>query len=91
MLLRVHLQAIKIIGALEWTIPLLKRQSPGNTTESNAELILRLIESGQVGVNEGVITTEVAPFGGVKESGYGHEGGIEGLEVYTNRKFISQA
>jgi hypothetical protein len=31
------------------------------------------------------------PFGGVKDSGYGHEGGIEGLEVYMNKKFIAQA
>ena len=37
------------------------------------------------------ISTPETPFGGVKESGYGHEGGIEGLEAYTVRKFISQA
>ncbi len=45
-----HRRGISIVGALEWTIPLLKKQSPGNTTESNAELILRLIESGQLQV-----------------------------------------
>jgi succinate-semialdehyde dehydrogenase/glutarate-semialdehyde dehydrogenase len=44
-----------------------------------------------VGVNSVAISTPETPFGGVKESGYGHEGGIEGLEAYTNRKFISQA
>ena len=44
-----------------------------------------------VGVNSIAISTPETPFGGVKESGYGHEGGIEGLEVYTVRKFIAQA
>ena len=43
-----------------------------------------------VGVNSVAISTPETPFGGVKESGYGHEGGIEGLEVYMVRKFISQ-
>jgi succinate-semialdehyde dehydrogenase/glutarate-semialdehyde dehydrogenase len=49
------------------------------------------LQSGMVGVNSVAISTPETPFGGVKESGYGHEGGIEGLEAYTNRKFISQA
>lgn len=49
------------------------------------------LESGMVGVNSIGISTPETPFGGVKDSGYGHEGGIEGLEAYTNRKFISQA
>ena len=48
------------------------------------------LQSGMVGVNSVAISTPETPFGGVKESGYGHEGGIEGLEVYMNRKFISQ-
>ena len=49
------------------------------------------LEAGMVAVNNVVISTPETPFGGVKESGYGHEGGIEGLEAYTIRKFISQA
>jgi succinate-semialdehyde dehydrogenase / glutarate-semialdehyde dehydrogenase len=49
------------------------------------------LESGMVGINSVMISTPETPFGGVKESGYGHEGGIEGLEAYTVRKFISQA
>ena len=49
------------------------------------------IQSGMVGVNSVAISTPETPFGGVKESGYGSEGGIEGLEAYTNVKFISQA
>ncbi len=49
------------------------------------------LESGMVGVNSVAISTPETPFGGVKESGYGHEGGIEGLEAYTNKKLIIQA
>ena len=49
------------------------------------------LESGMVGVNSVAISTPETPFGGVKESGYGSEGGIEGLEAYTVTKFISQA
>jgi succinate-semialdehyde dehydrogenase/glutarate-semialdehyde dehydrogenase len=49
------------------------------------------LESGMVGVNSVAISTPETPFGGIKDSGYGHEGGIEGLEAYTNKKFISQA
>jgi succinate-semialdehyde dehydrogenase/glutarate-semialdehyde dehydrogenase len=48
------------------------------------------LESGMVGVNSVAISTPETPFGGVKESGYGSEGGIEGLDAYTVRKFISQ-
>jgi succinate-semialdehyde dehydrogenase/glutarate-semialdehyde dehydrogenase len=55
-----------------------------------ATLIGDALESGMVGVNSVAISTPETPFGGVKESGYGHEGGIEGLEAYTNKKFIAQ-
>jgi succinate-semialdehyde dehydrogenase / glutarate-semialdehyde dehydrogenase len=49
------------------------------------------LESGMVGVNSVAISTPETPFGGIKDSGYGHEGGIEGLEAYMVRKFIVQA
>ncbi len=49
------------------------------------------LESGMVGVNSVAISTPETPFGGIKDSGYGHEGGLEGLEVYLAKKFISQA
>jgi succinate-semialdehyde dehydrogenase/glutarate-semialdehyde dehydrogenase len=49
------------------------------------------MQSGMVGVNSVAISTPETPFGGVKESGYGSEGGLEGLQAYTNTKFISQA
>ncbi|OEF29071.1 NAD-dependent succinate-semialdehyde dehydrogenase [Vibrio rumoiensis] len=46
------------------------------------------LEYGMVGVNEGVISTEVAPFGGVKQSGNGKEGAKEGLEEYLETKYV---
>lgn len=47
------------------------------------------LESGMVGVNAGLVTTEVAPFGGVKESGFGSEGSSHGIEEYLHLKYIS--
>jgi succinate-semialdehyde dehydrogenase/glutarate-semialdehyde dehydrogenase len=62
-----------------------------SSNSATANAIGDALQSGMVGVNSVAISTPETPFGGVKESGYGHEGGIEGLEAYTNRKFISQA
>lgn len=45
------------------------------------------LESGMVGVNEGILSTEVAPFGGVKESGLGREGSKYGLDEYMELKY----
>ena len=58
---------------------------------SQAIAIGDAIQSGMVGVNSVAISTPETPFGGIKESGYGSEGGIEGLQAYMNTKFISQA
>ncbi len=55
-----------------------------------ANMIGDALQSGMVGVNSINISTPETPFGGVKESGYGSEGGIEGLQAYLNTKFISQ-
>ena len=41
-----------------------------------------------VGINEGLITTEVAPFGGVKESGMGKEGSKYGIEDHLDVKYV---
>jgi succinate-semialdehyde dehydrogenase/glutarate-semialdehyde dehydrogenase len=62
-----------------------------SSNSATANAIGDALQSGMVGVNSVAISTPETPFGGVKESGYGHEGGIEGLEAYTSRKFISQA
>ena len=50
--------------------------------------VSRALEYGIVGVNEGIISTEVAPFGGVKESGLGREGSKYGIEDYLEIKYI---
>jgi succinate-semialdehyde dehydrogenase / glutarate-semialdehyde dehydrogenase len=56
-----------------------------------ANLIADALEAGMVGVNSLAISTPETPFGGMKESGYGHEGGTEGLEAYTQKKLVIQA
>ncbi|TDO97384.1 NAD-dependent succinate-semialdehyde dehydrogenase [Marinomonas balearica] len=46
------------------------------------------LEYGMVGINEGIISSEVAPFGGVKESGSGREGSIYGIDEYVEVKYL---
>jgi succinate-semialdehyde dehydrogenase/glutarate-semialdehyde dehydrogenase len=60
------------------------------SSNATAAAIGDAIESGMVGVNSVAVSTPETPFGGVKESGHGSEGGIEGLSAYLNTKFISQ-
>ncbi len=55
---------------------------------SRAFRVSRGLQSGMVGINEGLITTEVAPFGGVKESGMGKEGSKYGIEDYLDVKYV---
>ncbi|MCZ8392013.1 NAD-dependent succinate-semialdehyde dehydrogenase [Achromobacter xylosoxidans] len=52
--------------------------------------VSRALESGIVGVNEGALASEAAPFGGVKESGYGREGSKYGLDDYLSIKYVCQ-
>ncbi|RQS58328.1 NAD-dependent succinate-semialdehyde dehydrogenase [Burkholderia sp. Bp8986] len=49
------------------------------------------LEAGMIGINQYRIVSTELPFGGMKESGHGSEGGTEGIEYYLTRKFISQA
>jgi succinate-semialdehyde dehydrogenase/glutarate-semialdehyde dehydrogenase len=48
------------------------------------------LESGVIGINEGAVASEAAPFGGVKESGYGREGSRYGLDDYQHIKYLCQ-
>ena len=50
--------------------------------------VMEGLKYGMVGVNEGLITTPEAPFGGVKESGLGTEGGHQGIEDYLDTKYV---
>ncbi|KGT89524.1 succinate-semialdehyde dehydrogenase [Erwinia typographi] len=56
---------------------------------SRAFRVTAQLESGMVGINEGIISTEVAPFGGVKESGLGREGSDCGLEEYLETQYVN--
>ena len=50
--------------------------------------VAEALEYGMVGINEGMISTEVAPFGGVKQSGLGREGSKYGIEEYLELKYL---
>ncbi len=54
------------------------------------ERVTHALEAGIVGVNEGALSSEAAPFGGVKESGYGREGSKYGLDDYLSIKYVCQ-
>ena len=51
--------------------------------------VARALQAGMIGINEGLLTTEVAPFGGVKDSGIGREGSMHGIEEYVHLKYLS--
>lgn len=52
--------------------------------------VAEALETGIVGINEGALAAEAAPFGGVKASGYGREGSTHGLEDYLHTKYLCQ-
>jgi succinate-semialdehyde dehydrogenase/glutarate-semialdehyde dehydrogenase len=63
----------------------------GYVFTKNLDRALRVIEGlevGMVGLNAGVISNPAAPFGGVKQSGFGREGGREGIEEYLETKYV---
>lgn len=55
---------------------------------SRAWRVAEKLDAGMIGVNDGIFSNEVVPFGGVKESGLGREGAAEGLEEYLETKYI---
>ena len=50
--------------------------------------VVEALEFGMVGVNEGVMSSELAPFGGVKLSGVGREGSHHGIEEFLEQKYV---
>jgi acyl-CoA reductase-like NAD-dependent aldehyde dehydrogenase len=51
----------------------------------------RALEAGMMSINHHALALPEVPFGGVKDSGYGSEGGLEAIEGYLNTKFVTQA
>ena len=47
------------------------------------------LETGMVGLNQGLVSNPAAPFGGIKQSGFGREGGLEGIEEYLETKYVA--
>ncbi|HWA46380.1 MAG TPA: NAD-dependent succinate-semialdehyde dehydrogenase [Hypericibacter adhaerens] len=60
-------------------------------SSERAALAAGSLQSGMVGINHFGVGLIETPFGGIKDSGYGHEGGSEGLAAYLVKKFVSQA
>jgi succinate-semialdehyde dehydrogenase/glutarate-semialdehyde dehydrogenase len=58
---------------------------------SHALSVAEQLDTGMVAINRGVISDPAAPFGGMKSSGLGREGGFEGIEEYLERKYIGVA
>src|SRR5689334_3027919 len=51
--------------------------------------VVEALETGMVGLNQGMVSNPAAPFGGVKQSGFGREGGHEGIEEYLSTKYVA--
>jgi succinate-semialdehyde dehydrogenase/glutarate-semialdehyde dehydrogenase len=51
--------------------------------------VVERLETGMIGLNQGMVSNPAAPFGGVKQSGFGREGGYEGIEEYLNIKYTA--
>jgi succinate-semialdehyde dehydrogenase / glutarate-semialdehyde dehydrogenase len=47
------------------------------------------LETGMIGLNQGIVSNPAAPFGGVKQSGFGREGGFEGIDEYLESKYVA--
>jgi len=56
---------------------------------SRALRVCERLEVGMVGLNQGMVSNAAAPFGGVKQSGFGREGGYEGIEEYLETKYVA--
>jgi succinate-semialdehyde dehydrogenase/glutarate-semialdehyde dehydrogenase len=55
---------------------------------SRAIRIAEGLETGMVGLNQGIVSNAAAPFGGIKQSGFGREGGNEGIDEYLSVKYV---
>ena len=53
--------------------------------------VVEKLETGMIGLNQGMVSNPAAPFGGVKASGFGREGGPEGIDEYLEIKYVAMA
>jgi succinate-semialdehyde dehydrogenase / glutarate-semialdehyde dehydrogenase len=53
--------------------------------------VIEGLQTGMVGLNQGMVSNAAAPFGGVKQSGFGREGGREGIKEYLETKYVAMA
>lgn len=53
--------------------------------------VIDALETGMIGLNQGLVSNAGAPFGGVKQSGFGREGGFEGIDEYLETKYVAMA
>ena len=69
----------------------MRHVGPGTNFLRDLSQVFKVAEAldyGMVGINTGLISTEVAPFGGVKQSGFGREGSKYGIEDYLDVKYL---
>jgi succinate-semialdehyde dehydrogenase/glutarate-semialdehyde dehydrogenase len=59
------------------------------TNLKRALRVIERLETGMVGLNQGMVSNAGAPFGGIKQSGFGREGGYEGMEEYLETKYVA--
>jgi succinate-semialdehyde dehydrogenase/glutarate-semialdehyde dehydrogenase len=80
-------EAIELANATEFGLV-----SYAFTTDlKRAVTVAERLESGMVGLNQGIVSNPAAPFGGIKASGLGREGGPEGIEEYLETKYVGLA
>ena len=81
-----------VCQALGWRGPPWEIQNlciPRTDRGCGASRVAEALEYGIIGINEGIISTEVAPFGGMKSSGLGREGSKYGIEDYLEIKYLT--
>ena len=80
-------------GARGWPTAPSTALSPTSSRRDLSRMIRvsEALEFGMVGFNQGIVSNPAAPFGGVKASGFGREGGFEGIEEYLETKYVGIA
>ena len=80
-------EAVRLANASQYRTSLLRYTRDLNRALRLAEEL----ETGMLGINAGIVSNPAAPFGGVKQSGLGREGGLEGIDEYLETRYIGIA